>query len=775
MINKFKNGLSLLRSKLQTKHLFVVLIIIVIWLVLPLLPINGVHPFASLSMRIALSLLLVGGITGWYAIGFIQTHQLKSWTVVSNLLRRFLSGVQRVSHSTWRYSKEYCHDVNDKIKKGNRRRRLKRLPWYLVLGSESAGKKSMVKNSGLFFQQPQHIGEEALNYINDFPDFDWWFSQQAILVDVANNDAENDIARWKKFIKLLRRERKSRPFNGVVITLTLSELLTLSHKERQAFVTRITNYIRDIYSHFKAYVPIYVVFNKCDLIDGFMEFFENLSKEELDQVWGMTLPVSGCNDLQSVLNFFNREYHDLIQHLRKRVMWAFDSEKTMRGRELINAFPQQMSLFRRPIENFISELFGAVRYQQVIQVRGVYFTSCTQGQGKSNDFLLQAMSKKFQLSQPSFSRPQRIGESYFLRSLFFDVMLPEAHALGYSERRKKIRHYLYRLTLIACPIFVVATGFGMHMGYQANQKNLVSVNDYLDVYNVEINKIKQGDPSLTDTMPALKQLQNSKRLYTNTHAASLNLLFMSNYIENRIVNAEQRALHSLFLPRVAADLEKSLKNNISDQNILYANLKGYLAFSAADYTNQLALSAPMEYRWEQQYAAHPDVSMALNYLLNTALNTSVDKLPLDDTLIGRIRGQLAQVNPEQRAYGLLSLRANLGEDADIYLSTAAGNQFSTVFAEDNEKYKIPSLYTKQTYLRVFRPQYQAIADEVAQDNHDIGLAAANDSSSNSSSIEASLQTTYNQQYQKTWNTALENIHVKPFSSLNDAVIVLMNS
>ena len=37
--------------------------------------------------------------------------------------------------------------------------------------------------------------------------------------------------------------------------------------------------------------PIYVLFTKADLIAGFVEFFDNLGKEEREQVWGMTLPA----------------------------------------------------------------------------------------------------------------------------------------------------------------------------------------------------------------------------------------------------------------------------------------------------------------------------------------------------------------------------------------------------------------------------------------------------------------------------------------------------
>lgn len=764
--------LGLLKDKNYTKLIFTVIILLLIWVIAPLIPIGGVHPFATVGARFALTGLVLAGFGIWMGIGFVQKYKSQSWKVVSEFASNIWQYVMTYGESGWRYSKERYYDVHDRIKSDRKRRRLKRLPWYLVLGTPQSGKSSLVQNSNLHFQRPEHIGEEAQQYINEFPDFDWWFTRQSILVDVLSNDTEQDVNNWKKFIKLLKRERRDRPFNGILLTLSLPELLTMSNKQRQDFITQLTGYVRDIYSHFKAFVPIYVVFNKCDLVEGFMEFFENLSKEELDQVWGMTFPIEGSNDLQQVMNSFNREYILLVQQLRKRVMWAFDSEKTMRGRELINAFPQQMNLFRKPIEGLIAEIFGATRYQQAVQLRGIYFTSCAQGQGLPQDFLLQAMSKKFQLVPPQLQRSKRIGESYFVRGLFYEVFLPEADFLGRSERRKKLRTLFYRLALIGSPIALIVLGIFMHGGLEANKQNVKAINGYIHAYHKAEDAISSGNPSITDTLPALTQLQHAKMLYTQSNNVGLHILFTSHYIKDTIKAAQQRALHSLFLPRIAAGLEKSLKGNINDQNILYADLKGYLAYSAASYTNKYALSSPMEYQWDREFAVHPETAKQLKYYLNVALRNPIDKLPLDNDLIGRIRSQLAEVNPAQRAYGLLSLRANVGDDSDIYIASAAGNDFAKVFSLTKKKVKIPSLYTKRAFNNVFLKQYRSIAEEVAEDNHDIGLSSANDASSTKSSLVNSLQNTYNQRYISTWQTALGEINVKPFTSLNDSVNVM---
>jgi type VI secretion system protein ImpL len=241
---KLPNIFSLFQSKLRAKIIFSVIVLLIIWLVLPLILLSGVHPFASIGVRLALTGLAIAGVAVWYGIGFIQKYKLQSWTIVKSSFDNVGQKFHTIGQSGFRYSKEYYSDLHDKFHSDRKRRRLKRLPWYLVLGSSESGKSTFIQQSGLYFQRPEHLGEEVLNYINEYPDFDWWFTQQAILVDAMSQDQEEDVTRWKKFIKLLKRERRNRPFNGVVITMSLSDLLLLSNKQRQDLIQRYTHYLR---------------------------------------------------------------------------------------------------------------------------------------------------------------------------------------------------------------------------------------------------------------------------------------------------------------------------------------------------------------------------------------------------------------------------------------------------------------------------------------------------------------------------------------------------
>jgi type VI secretion system protein ImpL len=382
------------------------------------------------------------------------------------------------------------------------------------------------------------------------------------------------------------------------------------------------------------------------------------------------------------------------------------------------------------------------------------------------------VSKKFQLVPPRFERPPRVGESYFIRSLFFAVILPEASLLGDSERRKKIRRIFYKSLLSACPLVIIGSSIGMYHGYRENADNIKQVNQYIDYYQSAISDLKQGDDSLLAILPALQQITHAYRLYVDSNYWGLKFLFMSHTIKSDIYDTLQRVLHTMFIPRIAAQLEDSLNKNIQDQNLLYATLKGYLVFNASSYTNQYSINAPIEYKWNHLFIHKPKIADKLRDYLNIALKRSVEKLPLDQNLINRTRGQLEQIIPFQRAYGLLTLRANVSNVPDLVFRSSIGNNFDKVFKVSDATLKIPALYTGQGYTRIFLSQYKSIANEVVQDNRDIGLASEAQEIETSSKLKSDLQHAYNQRYIKAWNKALASIDIKSFSNLKDAITVL---
>ena len=80
------------------------------------------------------------------------------------------------------------------------------------------------------------------------------------------------------------------------MAISLSDLAVLSEAERMAHAQAIRRRVRELQDELGVRIPVYVLFTKADLIAGFVEFFDDLGREEREQVWGMTFPLDDGKD-----------------------------------------------------------------------------------------------------------------------------------------------------------------------------------------------------------------------------------------------------------------------------------------------------------------------------------------------------------------------------------------------------------------------------------------------------------------------------------------------
>ena len=66
------------------------------------------------------------------------------------------------------------------------------LPWYMIIGPPGAGKTTVLVNSGLNFPLAEKFGKEALRGVGGTRSCDWWFTDQAVLLDTAGRYTTQD-------------------------------------------------------------------------------------------------------------------------------------------------------------------------------------------------------------------------------------------------------------------------------------------------------------------------------------------------------------------------------------------------------------------------------------------------------------------------------------------------------------------------------------------------------------------------------------------------------
>ncbi len=120
---------------------------------------------------------------------------------------------------------------------------------------------------------------EPYGYIpKPFDDTDLRIGVEIALYKAAA-DAGADMHEWIDFLRLLRRYRPRQPLNGVLVTVSVSDLLQFSEDQLQEHVETVRSRIAELTNELELQLPVYVVFTKCDLIGGFSEYFDDLSPQ----------------------------------------------------------------------------------------------------------------------------------------------------------------------------------------------------------------------------------------------------------------------------------------------------------------------------------------------------------------------------------------------------------------------------------------------------------------------------------------------------------------
>src|SRR5690606_30594141 len=103
-----------------------------------------------------------------------------------------------------------------------------------------------------------------------------------------DTDASADKKSWLSFLQLLKRNRPKQPINGVIVAISLRDLMTLDQSELAAHSAAIRKRLLEVHQELKIDFPVYVLFTMADLISGFNEYFGNFTEARRRKVWGAT-------------------------------------------------------------------------------------------------------------------------------------------------------------------------------------------------------------------------------------------------------------------------------------------------------------------------------------------------------------------------------------------------------------------------------------------------------------------------------------------------------
>ncbi|MCC6527722.1 MAG: type VI secretion system membrane subunit TssM [Polyangiaceae bacterium] len=330
------------------------------------------------------------------------------------------------------------------------------LPWYAIVGPPGAGKTTALRHSGLSFPFLDQTGGGGVRGVGGTRNCDWWFTNDAILLDTAGRytTESDDRDEWFAFLNMLRTYRKHKPLNGIVVAVSAADLIDASDEEVQQVAGRVRDRIDEMMAELKMVLPVYVMFTKCDLIAGFVEFFEDMKRSERGQPWGATLALA--SDKSQPGKIFEREFDVMVEKLHERSVRRLAMGRgSRREREKVYQFPLEFAAVKQNLADFMAAAFRpappptgkkAVRIPDPI-LRGFYFTSGTQ-EGKPLDRVVGAMGRAFGLRPADKDEPKPTeGKSYFLKDVFTNIIFADKDVAGRTE--DEIRRVRWQRVLVA--------------------------------------------------------------------------------------------------------------------------------------------------------------------------------------------------------------------------------------------------------------------------------------------------------------------------------------
>jgi len=259
------------------------------------------------------------------------------------------------------------------------------LPWYMVIGESGSGKSTAIKSAKLespFAEMTQVSGLAGTK------NCDWWFFEQAIIIDTAGRyaipvDEGRDKDEWQKFLGLLVRFRKKEPLNGLVVTVAADRLLEGGADELAEDGRQIRRRIDELMRVLGSKFPVYVLATKCDLIQGMTQFSDQLEEELLKQAFG----AINHDNTQDYPAFLARVMHTLRERLATLRLLIFHKPTAKIPDPALLLFPEEFARLQSGLAAFMQSAFQANPYQETPMLRGLFFSSGRQEGSPYSHFL----------------------------------------------------------------------------------------------------------------------------------------------------------------------------------------------------------------------------------------------------------------------------------------------------------------------------------------------------------------------------------------------------
>jgi type VI secretion system protein ImpL len=744
---------------------------------LPMVAIGDWRPFDTELVRWLTITLVSLGALGY--LGFTLYTQAKK----EKELAAGVAGAESGDDS--RQLSEAMKDALATLKKssGSKGDYLYDLPWYIMIGPPGTGKTTALLNSGLTFPLAKGSKAPEIKGVGGTRYCDWLFTEEAVLIDTAgryttqDSDAKADRQSWLSFLEMLKRNRPKQPINGVLICISIEDVLSLKPAEVQAHADAIRARLIELHDHLKVDFPVYAFFTKADLVAGFMEFFGHLPEEKRRVVWGATFQTD--DKTANMIGEVPKEMDALIARLNDGLVDRLQDEPNPTARVQIFGFPSQVAALKQPIFDFLTRIFEPTRYHSNATLRGFYFTSGTQ-EGTPIDQLIGALARSFGTQDAGSARYSGQGKSFFLTNLLTNVIFGEAGWVS-TNRAATRRGTILRVSGYAL-LAVVCLGLSglWWVSYGRNSGLIGRIHDFVVDYRKKSGPLdeetKIADRDLAKVLPALHELANMPAGYAQrndptpttetfglSQRARLNVSATSTY---------ETALYRLLRPRLMYRIEERMRDSITNPSFLIGALPVYLMMGGQVPMDRERVIQWWLDDWSENLFRGPANAAGRRALQDHLTNlvaldppSGLAALELDRSLIQEAQRTIARISVADRAFELLRTESRRNKDNDWSARRKAGQDADLVFEAgggvDLDSIKVPFFYTYSGFQQDFLGRLNQVTERMRAEQNLLGDVAKQQAFADQyKSLLVDLTERYQREFVTAWRGALNQLRIR---------------
>ena len=521
--------------------------------------------------------------------------------------------------------------------------------------------------------------------------------------------------------------------------------------------------------------PIYLMFTKTDLVSGFSEFFEDLGKEDREQVWGISLPNAPKVSQSPDFDYLDGEYNKLFERIYDRVLWRVHQERDVVRRGAIQGFPQQMENIKTIIDSFIKQTFVKNRYQFQPYLRGMYFTSGTQD-GTPIDRMMTSVSSNFGFAPEAVQQTNQQGKSFFIGQLFRNVIFPESELVGSNRKYETLIRWLQRASYagfagVTLIMFVVWAG-----SFTRNEMYMHEVQEYIAEYKAEKKRLNNWSSDLRTVLPSLNALGKASIVYNqDAHPWLSGMGMYDGNVNSAADTAYETQLQALLLPRLLNYLESYLQKGHRGGD-LYNTFRTYLMFQKIEHMDKQLISDWFKTNWQAQLRGEASKRKELEIHLSALLDLELSPAILKPRLVKATRSLLLRVPVSQRIYS--RVKTNPKYTQNINLINEFGETVRNSFKNNpkvNNNLLTPLMFTLEGYENIDLSAESEVIANIVNERwvlSDDKTAKVDFVKADLEEISQKVKEHYLSDYKQHWNNVYQTLEVNSFKSLKNANEVL---